>query len=155
MGIRFFTFFALLWLALPFGMGASANGALPYNQRLFVTTLDGRTLTLSVDVADSPEKQAQGLMFVKSMPTKSGMVFPMRPPRRAQFWMRNTLIPLDMIFILPGGTIGQIETRRDTQSDRTTSSLGPVSGVLELNAGEAEALNIGIGDRVRMNGVVF
>ena len=124
-------------------------------QTLYVSTLDGRTIALSVDVADTPEKQARGLMHVTQMPSKSGMVFPMRPPRQAQFWMRNTLIPLDMIFILPGGTIGQIETRRDIKSAKTTRSLGPVSGVLEINAGEAEKLNIGIGDRVRMNGVSF
>lgn len=124
-------------------------------QKLDVSTLDGRSISLSVELADTPEKQARGLMFVTHMPPKNGMLFPMQPPRRAQFWMRNTLIPLDMIFILPGGIIGQVVTRLDTKSDRTTRSLDKVSAVLELNAGEATKLNIGIGDRVRMNGVQF
>lgn len=146
MGREFF----ILWFVLVVLSGRALAA-----QELYVATLDGRTIALSVDVADTPEKQARGLMHVTQMPAKSGMVFPMRPPRQAQFWMRNTLIPLDMIFILPGGTIGQIETRRDVKSDKTTRSLGPVSGVLEINAGEAKKLNIGIGDRVRMNGVSF
>lgn len=124
-------------------------------QQLEVVTLDGRVMALEVELADTPQEQARGLMFVKHMPPRTGMIFPMQPPRQAQFWMRNTLIPLDMIFILPGGTIGQIVTRRDTSSDRVTRSIDKVSAVLELNAGEAAALNIGIGDTVRMAGVRF
>lgn len=110
---------------------------------------------LRVQLADTPEKQARGLMYVEHMPPRQGMLFPMQPPRQARFWMRNTLIPLDLIFILPGGMIGQIVTRSDTQSDRITQSVDKVSAVLELNAGEAAQLNIGIGDRVQMNGVRF
>lgn len=124
-------------------------------QQLEVATLDGRLVALEVELADTPQEQARGLMFVKHMPSRTGMIFPMQPPRQAQFWMRNTLIPLDLIFILPGGTIGQIVTRLDTSSDRVTRSIDKVSAVLELNAGEAAALNIGIGDTVRMAGVRF
>jgi uncharacterized membrane protein (UPF0127 family) len=69
--------------------------------------------------------------------------------------MRNTLIALDMIFILPGGPIGQIVTRSDTQSDKTTASLQKVSAVLELNAGAAQKLGIAVGDIVRMDEVDF
>lgn len=140
-----FLILAMLTLCLP----AHAE------QKLVVTTLDGRAISVAVTLADTAEKQARGLMFVTHMPAKRGMLFPMQPPRQAQFWMRNTLIPLDMIFILPGGTIGQVVTRNDTQNDRTTRSIDKVSAVLELNAGEATKLNIGIGDRVRMNGVRF
>ena len=124
-------------------------------QQLEVATLDGRLVALEVELADTPQEQARGLMFVKHMKPRTGMIFPMQPPRQAQFWMRNTLIPLDLIFILPGGTIGQIVTRLDTSSDRVTRSIDKVSAVLELNAGEAAALNIGIGDTVRMAGVRF
>lgn len=122
---------------------------------LTVATLDGRQLVFEVKLADTPEKQRQGLMHVADMSPRHGMVFPMQPPRQARFWMRNTLIPLDMIFILPGGMVGQIVTRRDTQSDTPTVSLQPVSAVLEINAGEAQALQIGVGDMVRMDGVAF
>ena len=122
---------------------------------LSVATLDGRELVFEVAAADTAEKQRRGLMFVKDMAPQHGMVFPMQPPRIAQFWMRNTFIPLDMIFILPGGMIGEIVTRRDTQSDKLTRSRQKVSAVLEINAGEAQKLKISIGDLVRMEGVIF
>ena len=122
---------------------------------LSVTTLDGRSLTLDVEIADTAEKQRVGLMFVPHLPPQTGMVFPMQPPRIARFWMRNTLVPLDMIFILPGGLIGQIVTRRDTQSDRVSVSQQPVSAVLEINAGEAQKLKIGVGDIIKLEGVRF
>lgn len=122
---------------------------------LQVVTLSGASHVFDVTLADTPQKQARGLMFVENLPPQNGMVFPMDPPRQASFWMRNTLIPLDMIFIKPGGTIAQIVTRRDTQSDRPTTSLEKVSGVLEINAGEAARLGIGIGDQIIMSGVTF
>ena len=137
-------FLLLFFLALPVA-------AAP----LSVATLDGRELVFDVAVADTAEKQRRGLMFVKEMKPQHGMVFPMHPPRIAQFWMRNTLLPLDMIFILPGGMIGQIVTRTDTQSDKPTRSHQKVSAVLEINAGEAQRLKIGVGDLVRMDGVTF
>jgi len=137
-------FLLLFFLALP-------AAAAP----LSIVKMDGREITLDVIVADTAEKQRIGLMFVPSMSAKSGMIFPMQPPRQAHFWMRNTMIALDMIFILPGGLIGQIVTRSDTQSDEVTTSLQPVSAVLEINAGEARALGIAVGDIVRMDGVDF
>ena len=137
-------FLLLFFLALPVA-------AAP----LSVATLDGRELVFEVAVADTAEKQRRGLMFVKDMAPQHGMVFPMQPPRIAQFWMRNTLVPLDMIFILPGGMIGEIVTRLDTRSDAPTRSRQKVSAVLEINAGEAQRLKISIGDLVRMDGVNF
>ena len=132
------------------GLTAAAGAA-----TLTISTLDGRDIAFEVVVADTAERQSQGLMFVKSMPPQHGMVFMKSPPRIAQFWMRNTLIPLDMIFILPGGMVGQIVTRSDTQSDRRTTSMQKVSAVVEINAGEAQRLKIGIGDIVHMDGVQF
>lgn len=122
---------------------------------LQIITLSGAAHAFQVTLADTPEEQKRGLMFVEKLPPQNGMLFPIEPPRQARFWMRNTLIPLDMIFIKPGGIIDQIVTRRDTQSDARTVSVDAVSGVLELNAGEAARLRIGIGDRVVMRGVTF
>jgi uncharacterized membrane protein (UPF0127 family) len=122
---------------------------------LQIVTQSGASHLFQVTLADTPEKQARGLMHVENLPPQNGMVFPMDPPRKARFWMRNTLVPLDMIFIKPGGTIAQIVTRRDTQSDAHTGSQDIVSGVLEINAGEAAKLNIGIGERVILSGVRF
>ena len=140
---------ALLWLSPVPLLGAQAGSALE------ILTLDGTSHAFRVKLAKSPAEQAQGLMHVSNMAPRTGMLFPMQPPRRASFWMRNTLIPLDMIFILPGGRIEQVVTRLDTKSDVPARSFGKVSAVLELNAGEAKALNIGIGDLVTMNGVGF
>ncbi len=145
MGMRFLILCALLW----------PLNALADTRELTVSTLDGRVLAFQVTLADTPERQQRGLMFVKSMPPQHGMLFPKNPPRIAHFWMRNTLIPLDLVFILPGGMIGQIVTRMDTQSDRRTSSLEKVSAVLEINANEAKQLKIGVGDIVSMPGVQF
>lgn len=143
-------FLLLFFLALSAQAALSASAA-----SLSVATLDGRELLFEVAVADTAEKQKRGLMFVKDMEPQHGMVFPIEPPRIAQFWMRNTLLPLDMIFILPGGMIGQIVTRNDTQSDKPTRSHQKVSAVLEINAGEAKKLKIAVGDLVRMDGVNF
>ena len=122
---------------------------------LEVVTADGRTIMFEVELANTPDKQRRGLMFVERMPAQQGMVFPMQPPRIARFWMRNTLLPLDLIFIRPGGLIAQIATRRDVKSDKVTVSRDAVSAVLEINAGEARKLNINVGDIVRMDAVAF
>ncbi len=121
----------------------------PETHRLEVITRDAKTHIFDVRVAMTPAQQRQGLMSITRMPPMGGMVFPMQPPRVARFWMRNTLLPLDMIFIAPGGIIVKIATRRDTESDAVTSSDRPVSAVLEIAAGEAARLGIGVGDMVR------
>ena len=116
---------------------------------LRIITLGGKTHEIKARFALTPKQQQRGLMWETELPQGTGMIFPMTPPRMARFWMRNTLIPLDMLFIAPGGMIVKIATRRDTGSEATTSSGVPVSAVLELPAGEAARLKIGIGDMVR------
>ena len=150
MNRRFLTHFSAVFIAFLMCLPLAARAEI-----LQIVTLGGGSHLFEITLADTPEKQKRGLMFVESLPPQNGMLFPMQPPRVARFWMRNTLIPLDMIFIKPGGTIAQIVTRRDTQSDAHTTSLEEVSGVLELNAGEAARLKIGIGDTVIMPGVTF
>lgn len=141
---------------LLFAMVALLAFSLPARADILqIITETGKAHAFQVEIADSPEKQRRGLMHVAALPPQNGMLFPMQPPRIARFWMRNTLIPLDMIFIAPGGVISEIVTRRDTQSDTPTVSLEKVSAVLELNAGEAVRLGIGIGDKVIMSGVAF
>ena len=116
---------------------------------LQIITLGGKTHEIKARFALTPKQQQRGLMWETDLPQGTGMIFPMTPPRIARFWMRNTLIPLDMLFIAPGGVIVKITTRRDTGSENVTSSGVPVSAVLELPAGEAARLKIGIGDMVR------
>jgi uncharacterized membrane protein (UPF0127 family) len=101
----------------------------------------------TVAVAGTPEQQERGLMFVRSLGADQGMIFPYDPPQNVAFWMRNTLIPLDMVFIREDGTIARIVTAKAL--DETPISAGePVAAVLELRGGRAAELGIGEGDRV-------
>jgi hypothetical protein len=87
-------------------------------------------------------------MFRRSMGANEGMLFPMVPPRGASFWMRNTVIPLDLIFVGPDGLISNIAADAIPYDETPLVSVGPVKAVLELNGGRAKALGIAAGDRV-------
>jgi uncharacterized membrane protein (UPF0127 family) len=102
----------------------------------------------TVEVARTPEQQAQGLMHRQSLAPDAGMIFPYDPPQQAAFWMKNTVIPLDMIFIRPDGTIAQIAANTVPYSLDPVPSLEPVAAVLEIAGGRAGELGIAVGDRV-------
>jgi uncharacterized membrane protein (UPF0127 family) len=102
----------------------------------------------TVEVARTPEEQAQGLMFRKSVPPDRGMIFPYDPPVQVSFWMKNTLVPLDMIFIGPDGKIGRIAANTTPMSLDPVASIDPVSAVLEIAGGRAAELGIREGDKV-------
>ena len=105
-------------------------------------------LTFTIEIADDPAEQARGLMFRPSLPVDAGMLFIFEPPRPASFWMRNTMIPLDMIFIEDSGRVESIAERNDPYSQRTSSSLGDVRAVLEINGGLSRQLGIAAGTQV-------
>jgi uncharacterized protein len=109
----------------------------------------GKTHRFIVEVAETGEQQAQGLMFRKSLAPDRGMVFPRDPPGDASFWMKNTLIPLDIIFIRPDGTIARIAENTVPMSLDPVPSLEPVGAVLEIAGGRSAELGIKAGDRVR------
>jgi uncharacterized membrane protein (UPF0127 family) len=101
----------------------------------------------TVEVAATPEQQERGLMFVRSLAPDRGMIFPYDPPQQVSFWMKNTLIPLDMVFIRADGTIARIATAKPL--DETPVPGGePIAAVLEIAAGRAAELGIREGDRV-------
>jgi uncharacterized membrane protein (UPF0127 family) len=101
----------------------------------------------TVEVARTPEQQGRGLMFVRSLAGNRGMIFPYDPPQDVAFWMKNTLIPLDMVFIRSDGTIARITTARAL--DETPVPGGePIAAVLEIRGGRAAELGISAGDRV-------
>ena len=104
--------------------------------------------TFSIEIADDPNEQARGLMFRPALPADAGMLFVFDPPRPASFWMRNTMIPLDMIFIDDAGRIESIAERTDPYSERASSSRGDVRAVLEINGGLSRELGIGPGTQV-------
>ncbi len=106
----------------------------------------------TVEVARTPEQQGQGLMFRAALAADMGMIFPFPSPRMASFWMRNTLIPLDMIFIRADGTIARIAADTVPHSEESMSSGEPVAAVLEIKGGRAAELGIREGDRVSWTG---
>jgi uncharacterized membrane protein (UPF0127 family) len=115
---------------------------------LSVTTARGQTHRLIVEVARTPEQQAQGLMNRQSLAPDRGMIFPYAPPQPVAFWMKNTLIPLDMIFIAPGGRILRIEANTVPLSLEPVGSGEAVEAVLELAGGRSAELGIAAGDRI-------
>jgi uncharacterized protein len=98
---------------------------------LAITTASGQTHRFIVEVARTPEEQARGLMERQSLAPDRGMLFPYQSPQPVSFWMKNTLIPLDMIFIAPGGRILRIEANTVPLSLEPVGSGEPVEAVLE------------------------
>jgi len=104
----------------------------------------------TVDVAATDEEQQRGLMFVRSLPGDRGMIFPYDPPQNVGFWMKNTLIPLDMIFITSDGRIAGI---RANTTPLSTASVGvgqPTRFVLEVPGGYAARRGIAPGDQIEL-----
>lgn len=102
----------------------------------------------AVEVATTPEQMEQGLMFRKSLAPDAGMIFDFKTPQPAMMWMKNTLIPLDMLFVDAQGRIVNIHERAVPGSLETIGSAAPVRAVIELNGGTAARLGIKPGDRV-------
>ena len=107
-----------------------------------------RALQFKVEVARTDEEQARGLMFRSSLPNDGGMIFPMAPAREASFWMKDTIIPLDMIFIRSDGTIARIAAQTVPYDLTPVSSGEAVAAVLEIAGGHAAALGIAENDHV-------
>jgi hypothetical protein len=118
-------------------------------ERLVITTRDGVHQEFSVEMAITPDQQTVGLMFRPSVPAEGGMLFDWGIPRDSQMWMRNTIAPLDMVFINADGTIRSIAENTVPQSLAVIDSRGPVRATLELAAGTTARLNIRVGDKVQ------
>jgi uncharacterized membrane protein (UPF0127 family) len=116
-----------------------------------ITTAKGAR-RFDVEVAVTPQEQEKGLMFRKELAADGGMLFPMDPPRTASFWMKDTLIPLDMLFIHTDGTIAFLQAQVQPYSRIPVSAGVPVAAVLELRGGRAEELGIAQGDHVAWGG---
>lgn len=101
-----------------------------------------------VQFAQTPEQQEVGLMWRKRLPPQEGMLFVFDQPRQATFWMENTLIPLDLLFISADGTIVNIAPQAKPKSRDLIPSKGRVIGVLEIAGGRAKSLGITAGHRI-------
>ena len=102
----------------------------------------------AVELASTPQEQAMGLMFRRELPEGRGMLFDFHRDQPTSFWMKNTYIPLDMIFIRGDGRILRIAENTVPLSETLIPSGGPVRAVLEVIAGTAKRLGIAPGDRV-------
>lgn len=103
---------------------------------------NGRSHAFRVEVAKSLEEQARGLMFRTQMGADEGMLFPYDPPRVLSFWMKNTVIPLDLVFIGPDRRVINIAANATPYSEDPITSDAPGVAVLELNGGRAAQLGI-------------
>jgi uncharacterized membrane protein (UPF0127 family) len=125
-----------------------AGQAAAAQDRLELMTAAG-SKAIDIEVAATPEQQALGLMFRTSLADSKGMLFPYDEPRELTMWMKNTYIPLDMVFIRADGTVHRIEVKAEPLSERVIASDGAVTAVLELAGGAAERLGLKPGDHVR------
>jgi uncharacterized membrane protein (UPF0127 family) len=144
--------FALLFLV----MGSSAltaqasiegSSATRKLETVKVVTKSGDQ-TFMVEIANTSDQRARGLMFRTRLPERHGMLFDFGRDQEIRMWMKNTLIPLDMIFIQSDGRIHRIERNTEPGSLRPISSNGPVRAVLEMKAGTSKKYGVALGDRV-------
>jgi uncharacterized protein len=113
-------------------------------------TKDGKNVITKIDIeiADSEEKEIQGLMYRKSMEENRGMIFIFEKPEIHNFWMKNTLISLDIIFIDENKKILNIHKNTTVRSEKPLPSAGPVLYVVEVNAGFSDKYGIKDGDKI-------
>ena len=119
---------------------------------LRIKTSEGEIQKFNIELALRPDEQAKGLMFRNSMPEDHGMLFLFRTIEQRSFWMKNTLIPLDMIFIEADGRIQHIHHNAKPQDLTFITSGKPSKAILELNGGTANKLGIQVGDTVFHSG---
>ena len=126
------------------------TGPQPTLARQPLTIMDdnGKPHQFKVEMAVTEQEQETGLMFRKDVPADSGMLFVFPVVQPEPFWMKNTLVPLDMVFINPDGTIRAIAENTIPYSLAPVDSGGPVKAVLELQGGLTAKENISVGDQV-------
>lgn len=120
---------------------------------LVIETAASGCFRFDVHLAISRDQQRRGLMFVREMPPFSGMLFPYSRPDIKSMWMKNTYIPLDIIFARADGQVSSIAKNTEPLSLKSIASKEPVTFVLELNAGTSERLGIDENSRLVIEGV--
>jgi hypothetical protein len=115
---------------------------------LQIATDDSQLHTFKIWIADNNERRARGLMFVTKLDADAGMLFIYDRPQSISMWMKNTKIPLDMLFVAANGRIMRVAEHTEPESLTTIESGSDVVGVVELNAGTAAKLHIKAGARV-------
>jgi uncharacterized membrane protein (UPF0127 family) len=152
--MRQMIFTALAVLALAGGLARADDddptGPQPKlpTEQLTIVSDDGKSHVFNVELALTQQQQDTGLMFRTSVPANTGMLFPWPQPQISEMWMKNTIEPLDMVFIGADGTVKAIAENTVPYSLRVISSGVPVLATLELQAGITAALDINVGDKV-------
>lgn len=118
-------------------------------QPLSIETGRGEVVCFRVELAADPAARRRGLMYRQQLPAHQGMLFDYKKPQAVQMWMKNTFIPLDMLFIGADGEIVHIVEHARPQSLEIIHSPRPARAVLEVNAGVVDRHDIRVGDRVR------
>ncbi|HQT76835.1 MAG: hypothetical protein B7Z80_09935 [Rhodospirillales bacterium 20-64-7] len=136
-----------VWAQMP-PEPTKAQPELP-KEKLVIVTHDGKQHPFNVEMATTPEQQQTGEMFRKNVPEDSGMLFVWPMVQESSMWMKNTLVPLDMVFINPDGKIRSIVENTTPRSLAVISSGGPVKATLELAGGVTAKLDIRVGDTVK------
>ncbi|HLX99549.1 MAG TPA: DUF192 domain-containing protein [Roseiarcus sp.] len=135
---------AAVFLAASAGAPAVGEGL----QSLTIETSTGRHV-FQVEVAADDASRERGLMDRRYMAADHGMLFEFDRDAPVAFWMKNTYIPLDMIFIAPSGVVTHIAANAEPLSERIVPSGGPCVAVLELNGGTAASIRLKVGDKIR------
>ncbi len=144
-----------LSLLAPLACSSSPSGvpAGPREARVVLETPSGRSFPVRVEVARTPAALERGLMFRRSLGTDEGMLFVFPDERDHQFWMKDTLIPLDMIFIGAGGAVVGVVERAEPLTTSTRGVGRRSRYVLEVNGGWSAERGVRSGDRVRFEGI--
>lgn len=144
-----------LFLAAPLvlagGVVWAQQGAtdIQFKRSSLVVVSGGREIKFDIELALDDAQRARGLMFREKLGPYDGMLFDFHQEAPVSFWMKNTLIPLDMVFIAADGTIRHVHANAVPLSTDTIPSEFPVRGVLEINGGSARLLGIKPGDKVK------
>jgi uncharacterized membrane protein (UPF0127 family) len=139
----------LAWISFVlFGLLVAAGSVRPAGQQTVEIATKTGVHVFAVEIADTDAERAKGLMYRKELPEGRGMLFDFHHEQDVSFWMQNTYIPLDMIFIRADGRILRIAENTEPLSTRLIPSGGPVRAVLEVIGGTARKLGIAPGDRV-------
>lgn len=127
----------------------STDGLVPVKERLSIITTDGKEHPFDIELAITLEEKATGLMHRTEMAEDAGMLFYFGDEVKRTFWMKNTLIPLDMLFVKRDGTIRHIHENAVPHDLTVIPSQGGAAAVLEINGGMSQKLGIKAGDRVK------
>jgi uncharacterized protein len=139
---------AVIVLVAGFAIFASRASARAAGQDAIEIVTSSGVHAFAVELATNDAERERGLMFRKELPEGHGMLFDFQTDQPVSFWMHNTYLPLDMIFIQSDGHVLRIAQNAEPMSDTLIPSGGPVRAVLEVIAGTAQKYNIAPGDQV-------